>query len=408
MVETATPLAVAFLKKFYPKGPWLLTSIAPDKKGIETRTFQSSNAKAMEKWIDGWNGKRNMYFSVNPPTRDLTKKAERTDIASLCYLHVDVDPRAGEDLASEQERARLLCTEKLPEGVPDATFVIYSGGGYQAFWKLEQPIEINGDLETAEDLKLYNIQLERLFGADNCHNIDRIMRLPGTVNIPDEKKRKKGRVEVLATLVEENPKNVYPISTFLKAQMVQTSAYSMEQGVSPVQVNINTNIERLNSIEDLDEWDVPDRIKVIIVQGHDIDEPKAGDNSRSAWLFDVCCNLVRSGVPDDVIFAVITDPDFRISESVIEKRANAEKYALRNIAKAKEHAIDPSLVELNEKHAVIENFGGKCLVIEELPDEMLGRTKLTKMSFEVVRNRYLNRVVWVTKKRLMVRKHRFL
>ena len=71
--------------------------------------------------------------------------------------------------------------------------VVFSGGGYQAFWKLETPISINGDLGRAEDAKRYNQQLELLFGGDNCHNVDRIMRLPGTVNVPDERKRTKGR-----------------------------------------------------------------------------------------------------------------------------------------------------------------------------------------------------------------------
>ncbi len=68
--------------------------------------------------------------------------------------------------------------------MPPPSIIVFSGGGYQAYWKLKEPLEINGDIAKAEDAKRYNMQLERIFKADSCHNIDRIMRLPGTINIP--------------------------------------------------------------------------------------------------------------------------------------------------------------------------------------------------------------------------------
>ena len=49
---------------------------------------------------------------------------------------------------------------------------------------------------------------------------------------------------------------------------------------------------------------VSDRVKIIIAQGRHPDETKPEDNSRSAWLFDAVCNLVRQGVPDDTIFSL--------------------------------------------------------------------------------------------------------
>ena len=389
-----TPNAIAFLRLFYPKGPWVLTAIDPNKKGLETATFLDDDEDKLVAWIDKWNGKRNLYFSVAEPMRPVTKKMGRTDIKRVWYLHVDVDPRAGEDLAEEQERCKNLVTTDLPEGVPPPTFALFSGGGYQAFWRLKDPIVIEGDMEKAEAAKLFNVQLERLFGADNVHNIDRIMRLPGTVNIPDEKKRAKGRTEQVAKLLETE-QTVYDNETFTAAQPVQLPKTSIGgAGPTQVKVEISGNIARLDSVEDLDAWNVPDRVRVIIVQGSDPDQPKPGDNSRSGWLFDCCCNLVRAGVPDDVIYSIITDPDFLISESVLDKGSNSERYATRTIARAKEEAIEPALRELNEQHAVILNWGGKCVVIEELADPIFnGRTRLTKQTFGAFRDRYMNRRV---------------
>ena len=40
-------------------------------------------------------------------------------------------------------------------------------------------------------------------GGDHCHNADRIMRLPGALNIPNVRKRKKGRQIALSYIVKE-------------------------------------------------------------------------------------------------------------------------------------------------------------------------------------------------------------
>lgn len=388
--------AVEFLYRWAPLGPWVLTAIQTDRKAIETKTFKPADEKSLVRWLDDYNGRRNIYFSVNPPIHDLSQKAEREEILAVAWLHIDIDPRAGEDIPAEQKRALGLLTTNLPKGVPSPTVIINSGGGVQGFWKLEEPIPVNGDLALAEDAKRYNQQLEVLFGGDACHNIDRIMRLPGTVNLPDARKVKKGRIPALAALVEFDESRVYPLSVFTAAPAVQMPGIDgFGGGAGTPLVQVSGNIERLNDVNDLDQWGVPDRVKIVIVQGKHPDEPKKGDNSRSSWVFDVCCNLSRFNVPDNVIFSVLTDPGFGISESVLEKGVNAERYALRQMERAKEEAVDPWLRELNERHAVIGNLGGKCRVVEEVMDQALRRTRLTRQSFDDFRNRYMNKQIQI-------------
>lgn len=394
MIQHDTAAALDFLQRMYPEGPWVLTSIETDRKAITTATFGPAKLDECRAWIDRFNGRRNIYWSVNPPMRELQKKAEREDIKEVCYLHVDIDPRAGEDLVEERERLLGLLTDRLPKGVPAPTAVVFSGGGYQGFWRLQEPIPINGEAAAYEDAKRYNQQLEILFGGDNCHNIDRIMRLPGTVNIPDAKKKRKGRVEELATVLRLEDV-AYPIADFLQAPMVQMAGGGDSYVGSGVKVEVSGNIARLKDVDELDQWEVKDRVKVAIVQGHDPENPKPQDNSRSAWVFDVACQLARSGVPDEVIFSVLTDPDFGISESILEKGSNAEKYAIRQIQRAKEHGINPALRELNERFAVIGNIGGKCRVVEEVNDRTLSRSLLTRQSFEDFRNRFMHQQVTV-------------
>lgn len=192
--------ALAFLRTI--GGPCQLSAIDPEKKRpLVTRTFAPDAEDAARKFLEKFNGNRNLYWAINPPEEGDDKKSKRTDITQVRFLHVDLDPRAGEDVEQERKRILALLTTNLPKGVVRPSFIIDSGGGYWGLWKLTASIPINGNLEAAENAKRYNQRLELQFGGDNCHNIDRIARLPGSINIPDEKKRKKGRKPALASVI---------------------------------------------------------------------------------------------------------------------------------------------------------------------------------------------------------------
>jgi hypothetical protein len=371
-VTPDTPAALRFLRHVYPDGPWALTALEKDRKTIETRTFSpgdpDSGVAELENWLKAENGARNLYWSVGEVRAPVKKKADKEDIGRVHFLHVDIDAAEGKPLAQELERIRLLVTDNLPPGVPRPTFIIFSGGGYQAFWRLKQPITTDTNAQVAE-VERYNIWLAGKFGGDHCHDVSRIMRLPGSCNLPGAKKALKGRVPALAVMLH-NTNVRHDISTFEQAPLEQSAPTAAAPKVD------TANIARVSSVDELDAWEVPDRVKVVLVQGHDPDNPKAKDNSRSAWLFDAVCQLVRKTVPDEVIFSLITDRDYKISASVLENKKPA-KYALRQIAKAKEFVIEPWLAKMNEQFAVIQNWGGKCRVIKEVEDPALNRSRLT-------------------------------
>jgi len=341
----STQPSVKFLNQWNPKGPWVLTSIAVDKKGIETRTFYPDKIEQLEGWLKLNNRDRNIYFHVNSVTHDLSKKANRQDIKSVDFLHVDIDPEVGYDLEEERERILKLLTEKLPKTIPEPTLIVFSGGGFQGFWKLKDPIPVNGDLGLAEDAKLYNKQLEKDFNADSCHNIDRLMRLPGTWNIPDKKKREKGRKKELAKVIKFN-NNSYPPSNFQK--FIDKKAEGINRnssiGISKYKCTLSKFIEPVTNIEDiLKIYKLPDDVARICKYGTDPENPKRdGDNSRSAWLFSPICRMIKYLVPDEVIYSIITDQKFLISESVLDKKEDAHKYAIRQIEKAHEFINESS------------------------------------------------------------------
>lgn len=59
----------------------------------------------------------------------------------------------------------------MPKGVPAPSLVIDSGGGWQAFWRLEESLVIDGDPQKAEEAEGYNRALEQAFGADHCFDV---------------------------------------------------------------------------------------------------------------------------------------------------------------------------------------------------------------------------------------------
>lgn len=372
--------AVQFLQAWAPEGPWVLTSIMVDGGRTNTATFQAGDQKHMGEWLEERQGKQNIYFTVNPVTKAVSSKPKKTEIRGMAAIHVDVDPRPGEPLESERERAEKM----LREFTPPPTVIIDSGGGFQGFWLLDEEQRTDGSEEKAAALEAYNLQVEVLLQADACHNIDRIMRLPGTVNVPGEKKRKKGRVEALARVVDADWSRIYSLKQFTPAPRVQTTGPG---GGGGPQVKLSGNIPRLESLDELPP-NVTPRTKMLIVNGDDPDDPTKYP-SRSEVLFAVLCELIRAGVEDDMIAACVLDPDYGISAHVLEQ-PRPQQYVARQIQRAHEEAIDPWLRKLNEEHAVIEDIGGRCRVISEVMDFALNRERISRQSFEDFRNRYMH------------------
>ncbi|RXH06550.1 hypothetical protein EAV90_01600 [Bradyrhizobium vignae] len=316
---------IDFLRKVRPNGPWVLTTIEKDgrkTKYIETRTFRPEQWSTCMDWLrDHHNRKRNLYWTVNPTTRELNGKnvkASRADIHEMAFLHVDVDPRAGEHLDEERQRIKALFAT-LPQNLPVPTALVFSGGGYQAFWRLQVPIPINGDAGAYEEAKRYNQQLEYLFGADDCHNVDRVMRLPGTINW----KASNGRQPTRAELVAWSDVS-YPIEQFAKMPLL---GGEKPKAAAPAEIKRTEDPSQLRR-----DFGVRDDVIVAIVHGED-PENKDRFQSRSECLFYVVCNLKRCKVPDTVILGIITDKEFGIAESVLEQ-SNPERYALRQIERA--------------------------------------------------------------------------
>ena len=409
--------ATEFLETLAPDGAWAVTAIYPDsrKHKTETQTFfkRGNGDVAMRNWLDERADEANLYYHLNSVRGPVTKKAGRKDIGAVRALHVDLDPDdlpehsnikdPAKWLKMEQERILGLLTHSLPKGVPDPSLIVFSGNGFQAIWLLDEGdwIKTNGDLGLAEDAKLFNVHLERLFGGDNCHNIDRLLRLPFTTNRPDAKKIAKGRVPVETGLVKRDFHLTYPLSAFMKAKPIQSMGTD-----DRIDVHIGEP-ERPEGQQLLDAGVSP-RLLEIIINGHDPNNPKEGDNSRSAWVCDVARNLARAGVRAELIAGAFLELEWNIGDSIREHRdpvyeaKRQTMKAIQFVETERETQKDEQdehhrgwLEKMNADHCVLMREGGHCRVMTWDTGEIDKRKVPTLQSRTDFENSYANKTVTI-------------
>jgi hypothetical protein len=280
-----TDAALEFLELMFG-GRIVRHLVAIDEDGkIAAQSFDPSELEATRAWIEARQGISNVYYSVNELKSSASnRKAAKEDIARALHLHVDVD-----------NQTALF---RISEFVPKPTTVVFSGGGYQAFWKLREPTR---DLNRVERI---NANLARQLGGDKCHNVDRVMRLPGTINVPDARKRRAGRVPTLAYVVEKGTdwSRTYALDDFEDpgAEDPADGVYSPRpRPVEPI------------GVDELPAGISPATLELIKL-GDDPSAPIGSKDahfpSRSEAVWRVACELARAGCSADSIAGILVNP----------------------------------------------------------------------------------------------------
>lgn len=183
----------AALEMLVPAGNLLLVAIDPLKtrNNVVGRTFAMPGALgvatdwAVDQNLQGWN----VYWTPNE-ARPLDGKSQKPDMLRARYFWADCDPDVFKFKGYSEARQQLL-DEVLPSLSATASFVIDSGHGLQAFWRIDVApvVESPGQAGAFEEI---NKRLGAMFGSKGTHNVDRVMRVPGTVNFVGASKISKG------------------------------------------------------------------------------------------------------------------------------------------------------------------------------------------------------------------------
>jgi hypothetical protein len=291
--------AISFLHRFCPEGPWALTAIG-EGPHAPTATFTPGQEDALRRWLKTQqNERRNIYFLVGEPKKSLRKKAKKTDMARARWLWVDVDARKDLDWRSDvavQEEMDAIQARIEACPVPP-TVIVASGGGFQAFWRLSEPFEL-GSTDRIAEIEALNKALADSLGGDHCHNADRIMRLPGTVNFPNAKKRAAGREPALARLVAARNGAAHVLDAFdgLKAVVMQT-ATADSSALSALPRKLQRAIRA----------------------------PETGDRSKA--FFAACCALFEHGLSETEAVAAFEAEPAGVGAKFIERGDLAKEVA---------------------------------------------------------------------------------
>ena len=364
--------AVDFLERLRPGGPWVLSAIVPAGPIDTITALAPSDVRA---FVARHDGKRNLYFSVNPTREVLSKKATKTDIAAIEYVLADCDPNPGETSADAKARyqARL-------EIVPRPTFIINSGNGIQLLWRLAVPIMLGKPgwgldrtlCYSPEDQAKIN-EAEARSGAVmvelnakvGTQNIDRLLRLPGTINLPNAKKAREGRIVCPTKLID-----FHNVSYSLDAFPLPTEWASKQNAKQGNCSNSDAPRDDLDSLSEVDVAELP--ISKEIEEAINSDGSETGGGDRSKGAARVVCELVRADCTDRQIASILwhrpISAHFREQDN--PRRAIqrlivwAKREVAKNCATTQFNAVDLDVLTLNETYALII-VGGKTVILKE-------------------------------------------
>jgi hypothetical protein len=99
-------VAINYLEQLRSGGPWQVLAFDPSKDYGDdpVGVITTSDADVARNFIGKHNGQNNLYYSLNPLRRPMTKKAKKIDIARIEFVHADLDPNEGEQQAVAKAR----------------------------------------------------------------------------------------------------------------------------------------------------------------------------------------------------------------------------------------------------------------------------------------------------------------
>jgi Protein of unknown function (DUF3987) len=208
-----TDLALAFLDILDKNGRHDLFAIGANGR-TEAATFLPNDRHDLRAWIDARQGKQNIYVSINRGREDarLDWRLSKEDIGVVRAIAVDLDPKKLDakgmgdpsGVYFRGERARLLNLVKECHRDPayPPSLTVDSGGGYWLLWILSSSIPATLDNRNLVE-GIGRTLTKRLGGDSSAQDVSRVMRLAGTINIPNAGKAAQGRTPTLSTIPVE-------------------------------------------------------------------------------------------------------------------------------------------------------------------------------------------------------------
>lgn len=188
---------VDFLIEFYSRcNPEGLVELRFFKQGRSSRPFfqKIGRLKACKYFVEDRIEKEqqrgfNAYFGI-------ATRRERSGKKESCYqvpgFWVDIDTGADHKKQTPfndpLEAVNFVNNKFNLEGVPESSYIVFTGGGLHLYYLLEDGLTIRNDSDIQE-IESINQGLQELFSGDCVKDVSRVMRIPGTYNLKTDKPR---------------------------------------------------------------------------------------------------------------------------------------------------------------------------------------------------------------------------
>lgn len=273
-----------------------LTAIDPEKSsGTVGRDFgtdvKSAAAWASEKNSAGFN----LHYTVNRVRDGLNAKPTKADITAVRFAHVDIDPPKGSASFTPEEREAAY--DRLHAAEPCT--INWSGNGWQGLWRLD------GGVSHDEVEQINRGLIEALGGDTGTHDASRLLRVPGTINWPDGRKRNIGRVPAASGIVVADVGSVNCAARMLADYPITQKAEKAQPRGDVVLGDI-----KLLTADDLS---LPEDAYLRRV----IEEPRGLDRSVDALHF--ACEALRQGLTPQQVAGVLLNPGNTISSHCLDQ-----------------------------------------------------------------------------------------
>lgn len=322
------------------------------------------SAAEVENAVRKYNGpnlRRNLYWVLDGQFFEGGKRS-KSNLTAAQYAHVDLDFKDYPGTPEEQH-ARvvgfLLDPNMRPEWIPPPTLVYMTGGGYQALWRLEKPAS------PAEVELINKAILIAMEGGPGTHDPGRLLRLPGTVNWLNDKKRKDGREPVCGSIAAPTTFDEPPVSYRLEDFDPPADVLKQINNRKVARKEPNTSSARGGPVasrgdaleivpislpEDLSEVlpSDPDWVEAIATGKNPLGKQYA---TRSELVFACVLWMLGRGIAPGHVLSIITERSLSISAHVLEK-PNPLKYAQRQVLRGME-----MLERRNSKWPVTDDYG---------------------------------------------------
>lgn len=311
----ASAASAFFQRLLIPAGQYLeIRSINPNTGSVQQR-FCRTTSEAVAA-ASSFCGRANVYVGTCPRSRRI---GSRDAVSTVFGAWADIDFH---QLDANREVAFELAYRRIEDFGRQPSVLVHSGNGLQAWWLFHRPAPISPEWP-GERFEAINSGIAGQVGGDHVHDLPRVLRVPGTVNLPDARKRGRGCKAVLARLLTSDGPTHSPSDFNSIAASVPVSPKQQNQALErPAQPRdevveaFQTLLADLGTAHPLTRTWNGDRI------------PK--DTSHSGWDWALTRELYRVGVKDVFI------PDIIRAYSKGRGPLATETYISRTMHKARQ------------------------------------------------------------------------